>query len=107
MKGTFVVRGIQDMGPVGLALKGTVESGKIFPGMEARHESTVIIIRELASTTKGNKELKSARKGQRVLLIPKQMIFELLKPLENQILEFEDIRTVSALNSIALEPEPV
>lgn len=105
MKGVFAVREVIDQGHLGLALKGMVVSGTLYEGMEARHNSIVIIIREIASSSRGNKVLRQARKGQRVLLRPLQTMYELLKAVEGQVLEFEDIRTVPLKEPLILKPD--
>lgn len=105
MKGIFAVKEVVDLGMQGLVLRGIMTEGKVTPGMESRLNGTVIIIREILSTSKGNKRLRSAKKGQRVYLSPMQTVLELLKELEGESIEFDDMRSKPIKEPLVLEPE--
>lgn len=104
MRGIFAVTEVVDRGNLGLALKGTVVSGQLVPGMEARSGYSIIIISQLLDSGKDATVYKRARKGQKILLQPMQLVFEVLKATEGTELAFEDIRSVPVKKSLTLEP---
>lgn len=105
MKGTFAVHEVVDRGSLGLALRGTVVSGQLIAGMEARSGYSIIIISQLIDPAKGDAVYKRARKGQVVLLQPMQLVFEVLKATEGTELLFEDARTETIKKGLILEPD--
>jgi activator of HSP90 ATPase len=105
MRGVFAVKEVVDKGNLGLALRGTVLSGQLIPGMEARSGYSVIIISQLVNDSKDGAAHKRARKGESILLYPLQLVFEVMKATEGTELKFEDTRTIPEKKSLILEPD--
>lgn len=105
MKGTYVVRKVVDQGTLGHVLSGSVISGQLKKGMEARYGSIIIIIGDLLSFGPKKKVITKARKGQKVLIIPKLTVIEVLKAVEGAELEFEDIRSEPIKEGLLLKPD--
>ncbi len=105
MRGIFSVKEVVDRGNLGLALRGTVLSGQLIPGMEARSGYSIIIISQIVDDTQEAPMHKRARKGEVILLHPMQLVFEVMKATEGTELTFEDTRTSPSKKVLTLEPE--
>jgi hypothetical protein len=107
MRGAFKVREVVDQGPLGLGLRGTVLSGQLYAGMEAQHHGMVVIIRELMTVQGENKVIKRARLRQHVIVRPLPIVYDLLKPLEGETLEFCEEKTEPIKAGLMLKVTPM
>lgn len=105
MKGSFAVSGLYDLPEGGWGLKGTVVTGTLEAGMEARRDAIVVIIRDLKALEDFGKALKRGRKGMKVVIIPFLTVREVLEACVGQILDFEDVRSIPVRSVLALGVE--
>lgn len=102
-KGEFLINEVVTDDVFGKMLVGTVVSGSLRPGMEAIIDGEIIVIGELLTRERENREVAVARED--AMLVPDGVSEALAGLLAGQTLEFTEARSVPAKAGLLLTPD--
>ena len=103
MKGKFLVQNAEQR--ESCFLIGSVITGQLMVGMEARTESGMIIIDQLFHADTNEPLSGSVRKGGRVVIRSHDALGIDCKTLEGVLIEFSDARSIPLKKDFMLRPE--
>lgn len=104
MKGKFLVETAEGESHVKY-LSGSVVSGQLVPGMEARTDLAVVVILQIFEADHSRQQKTAARKGDHIVLQISSLAPGVLRPLEGSTLEFDEARSVPLKKGFVFTPE--